>query len=59
MIETNETGQRQLDALVRNSDDLDLSDWERDFIESVGGSTYRELSRKQKGVIGDLYDKYF
>jgi hypothetical protein len=58
MIETNETGQRKLNALVRNFEDLELSDWEREFLASVIGRPYYGLTRRQKDVITDLFEKY-
>lgn len=56
MLETDATGQKQLDELVANREDEEIfNDWERKFITDMIGKKYSNLSKHQKAVVTRLY----
>jgi hypothetical protein len=57
MIETNETGNKQIQALLKGIDEREWTDWEEDFIKSLRNSKYESMSVKQKGIITKLHEK--
>lgn len=57
MIDTDETGQKKLDELIQAHDSFGWTQWEWNFIDSVNLRIYRQLSSKQKDIVGRLHDK--
>ena len=54
---SNDYDQDHLEALVENLDARFWTAWEIDFIESVRGRRFSDLSQKQKLKVLDLVDK--
>lgn len=59
MIHTDQTGEAILKELFNALDSFGWTPWERKFLEDIQykGFSYRELSRNQRNIISDLYDK--
>ncbi len=57
MIDSNETGQKKWDEIVKSRDEFEWTEWERKFIAERGHWKYEKLSPKQQALIGTLYDK--
>jgi hypothetical protein len=59
MIDVNETGQKKLVEVLENLDSFDWNDYERGFLDQISerGMLYQDMSTKQKGFVGDMYDK--
>lgn len=45
-------------VIKRLSDNTNLSEWEKKFVESVKTQGGRTLSDKQKQILSDLWEKY-
>ena len=58
MIDTDQTGNKKLIALVLQLDWDGWTDWEHDFIPRLERSQYENLSYKMKTIVGNLYDKW-
>lgn len=57
MIETDETGQKQIDAIFKKLHNGDWSEWEEGFITNLEGKKYKNLSPREKSIVTDLYKK--
>ena len=61
MLETDETGQKKLEELLKHRDQTYWTDWEQEFLDDLSDkrTKYSALSPKQKSVISRLHDKFF
>lgn len=57
MIDTDETGQRKWTDITRAVNSGPWNEWEQGFIYSMLRTPYRNLSDKQKALVGRLFDK--
>lgn len=57
MIDTEETGQKKWDEVVKALHTGPWSEWDFRFISGLKSNPYRNLSRKQQDVIGNLHEK--
>lgn len=58
MIDTDESGNKKLDALKKATDISGLwNDYEEGFLLDMRHRKYESLSPKQKSMVGRLYDK--
>lgn len=54
MLETNETGQKLIEELLKNRMDPIFNEWERGFIKHLAGVKYQTLTKDQKACITRL-----
>lgn len=58
MIDTDATGNKKMIELILNEDSHDWTEYEHKFIAALKFQTlYRNLSDKQKSLVGRLYDQ--
>lgn len=57
MVEVDAVGQKQIETLCESADSGEWNGWELEFIESLNGRKYQNLSVKQKAIITRLHDK--
>lgn len=58
-MKAEELTDKAIDYIIDNSSTDPMSDWERDFFESVSEQWQRNrrLSEKQKEILGRIWDK--
>lgn len=54
MIETDETGNRQLRELIDRRHDMIFNEWEQNFIRDLMGKSYSSLTKHQKACVTRL-----
>jgi hypothetical protein len=58
VIDTDETGQKKLESIVKYMEEDDLWDeWEYNFLNSVKDKKYRNLTIRQKTAVGNMFEK--
>ncbi len=54
MIETDATGQKQIEELIKNRISGEFNEWEQGFIRELSGRKYSNLSTREKAVVTRL-----
>jgi len=57
LIESDETGNKQIQDLLKSLKTGDWTDWEQNFIYELTNKKYQNLTTRQKAVVSDLIEK--
>lgn len=57
MIDTDETGEKKFQYVLKEIDSFGWTDYEREFLDGNRFKQYKDFSPKQKSMVGRLYDK--